>query len=357
MKIITISDRTQWEQYIDEHCVTTFMQSWAWGEFEAACGHEVFRFTVVDESRTVAALQAVLIRSKRGVFLYVPHGPIFHRELIPWSSWTSGSSDHFSLYLGVVEKIFVPIHRELLRIAHKHGCAFIRLNSTLPNHVHFEELLQQFGYRLAPIYLTSENAAVLTLTGQDQSQLLANMRKTTRYLIHKAEKEEVSIVADSSADTIREFMQLYEATTKREKFVGFGETYIKQEFEAFGKYDSAVILNAHHRAQNLATALIIFTKNSAFYHQGASNHPRVPAPYLLQWRAIQLAIERGCQYYNFWGTYIAGRTPKSWQGLSLFKFGFGTQTWSYLPTHDYPLNASYYLTHIYEHYVRLRRGV
>ncbi len=356
MKTIPITDRTQWEEFVNEHSLTTFMQSWAWGEFEISCDHQVFRFFVADEARVISAVQAILIKSKRGVFLYVPHGPILHRDLIAESSWTDTADSSLSQF-GVIEKTLKSIHRELLRIARQYNCSFVRVNSSLPKNTHLEELFLEFGYRTAPIYLTSENAAVLDLNNASSDQLLANMRKTTRYLIHKAEKEGVTVEIDTSGEKIQDFMKLYAVTTEREKFVGFGEDYIKSEFEAYGQHGNAVILNAYHRAENLATALILFTKHSAFYHQGASNHPKVPAPYLLQWRAIQLAIERGCKYYNFWGTYIPGRTPKSWQGLSLFKLGFGTRTWNYLSTYDYPLKSSYYLTNIYERYIRLKRGV
>lgn len=357
MKILHITDQTQWEGFIDENGITTFMQSWAWGEFETKSGNEVFRCMVEDENRIVAAVQIILVHSKRGTFLYIPHGPIFHRDLIPWSNWTDttySGPPHF----GAIEKIYKSIHRELLQIGDKHKCSFIRINSSLPKNSHFEELLQQFGYRIAPIYLASENAAVLSLAGQDTKTLLANMRKTTRYLIHKAEKEGVSVTVDQDGSQIAQFLKLYTVTTNREKFVGFSDRYIKNEFEAFGQYGNAVILNATYEGDTLASAILLFTKNSAFYHQGASNHPKVPAPYLLQWRAIQLALERGCRFYNFWGTYILGRTPKGWQGLSLFKTGFGTQIWNYVPTYDFPLKSTQYLlTSTYEHLLRLKRGV
>ncbi len=356
MKIDHIASRDLWEEFINAHSVTTFMQSWSWGDFEVSCGHDVYRFFVIDADGPIAAVQAILIRSKRGKFLYVPHGPILHQELMPWSRWTDSSNSEVPNF-GMVEKSLESVHRELVSIAHDHDCAFIRMNSSLPKNNYLEEMFHDFGYKDAPIYLTSENAAVLNLENQDEDRLMTNMRKTTRYLIHKAEKEQVTVTIDTSGESIADFMKLYDITTKRGKFIGFEENYIKREFEAFEKYDTAVIINAYHKAQNLASALILFTKSSAFYHQGASNHPKVPAPYLLQWRAIQLAIERGCNFYNFWGTYIPGRTPKTWQGLSLFKQGFGTQEWSYLPTYDYPLKLSYYLTNIYERYVRLKRGV
>lgn len=358
MKIVTITDRTEWEQFIDENAVTTFMQSWSWGEFEEQCAHEVHRIGVVDGDSLVAVTQSVLIRSKRGTFLYVPHGPVIRKDILPWSAWTSSESQRLdSPDYTLIDKIVGSTHHALVDYARTKHCAFIRVNSSLPNEPQFHTVFKNQGYRIAPIYLTSENAAVLSLVNKDADALLGAMRKTTRYLVHKAQKEQVTISVDTSSDSIEEFMKLYNLTTKREKFVGFGDEYIKKEFEAFGKYGNAVLLHAYHKAQILATALVLFTNNSAFYHQGASNHPKVPAPYLLQWQAIQLAIQRGCKYYNFWGTYIRGRTPKSWHGLSLFKSGFGTQIWSYLPTFDYPLNSFYYLTYLYEHYIRLRRGV
>lgn len=357
MKIISITDRTQWEQFIDENAVTTFMQSWSWGEFEEECSHEVFRIAVEEGDMIAAVVQLILIRAKRGTFLYVPHGPIIHKDLLPWSIWATDPQKPEIPNYASIKEVLHHIHHELVRIARTNDCAYIRINSSLPNHGQFRQIFEGQGYKLAPIYLTSENAAVLSLRGQTSDTLLGSMRKTTRYLIHKAEKEQVTVSVDTSGESIKEFMKLYSLTTEREKFVGFGDEYINKEFEAFGKYGNAVFLHAHHKAQNLATALILFTKNCAFYHQGASNHPKVPAPYLLQWHAIRLAIERGCDYYNFWGTYIPGRTPKSWHGLSLFKFGFGPQNWSYLPTYDYPLKPSYYLTNMYEHFVRLRRGV
>ena len=357
MKTIPITDRTEWENFIDEHAITTFMQSWSWGEFEERCAHRVFRWALKDGDSVVAVVQSILIRSKRGTFLYVPHGPIIRKDLLAWSAWTLDSPLPESPSYTKIEETFDHIHHELLQLAQAENCAFIRVNSSLPNQDPFRQMFERKGYKIAPIYLTSENAAVLPLLGQTPDTILSAMRKTTRYLIHKAEKEQVTVSVDTSGESIDEFMNLYTLTTEREKFVGFGDEYIKREFGAFGKYGDAVLLHAYHKAQNLATALILFTNNSAFYHQGASNHPKVPAPYLLQWRAIQLAIERGCKYYNFWGTYVPGRTPKSWRGLSLFKSGFGTQNWSYLPTYDYPLKPFYRLTHLYERFVRLKRGV
>lgn len=349
-----ITDVHLWEQFISSHCAVTFMQSWAWGEFEQSCGHEVYRFGVYDESHVLSAVvQAILLRSKRATFVFVPHGPILH------SKWIQiGPDGSYEIKKDkVMPEVVSTIHKELFSYASKSRCSFIRINSTLPQSSEMLQMFESLSYRKAPIYLTSENAAVLPLAGKNPEELLMHMRKTTRYLIHKAAKAEVSVDVDQTGKMLKDFMSLYEVTTEREKFSGFSEEYIKREFEAFQKYDDATFLTAYHDQKPLASALILFTKRGAFYHQGASNHSPIPAPYALQWKAIQIAIDRGCEYYNFWGTYIPGRTPKGWKGLSLFKSGFGTHTVSYLHTMDFVLKPVYYLTYLYETYLNFKRGV
>lgn len=354
MHITQISSREEWEAYMDVHAVTTFMQSWSWGEFEQSCGHEVGRLMVWDDtSRAVAALQYVILRSRRGTLLYVPHGPILRQDILPWSVWTTGISPDIQ----ILSPILDVICQKLQEIARSSSCHFIRLNSSLPKHQSLTDYFSSQGYIAAPIYLTSENAAVLSLELPDGASLLDSMRKTTRYLIKKAVKEGVTIDISRDRSAVERFMKLYRVTTAREKFVGFGERYIRSEFEAFERYEDALILHARHGAQDLASALIIFTNNSAFYHQGASNHPKVPAPYLLQYRAMELARHRGCKYYNLWGTYIPHRTPRGWQGLTLFKTGFTKLIWSYLPTMDLPISPLYHLTRMYEQFIRFSRGV
>ena len=75
------------------------------------------------------------------------------------------------------------------------------------------------------------------------------------------------------------------------------------------------------------------------------------------WEAIKEAKKRGCQYYNFWGIHQPGRTPKSWDGLTLFKQGFGGDQVNYLTTQDLILSPKYFLTYWYEKYLNWRRGV
>ena len=168
-------------------------------------------------------------------------------------------------------------------------------------------------------------------------------------------------------------MDLYHITADREQFTPYSDAYIKHEFEAFHSAGNAAIFNSgflnspkdamppefalEGASQNLAASLIIFSKSSGFYHQGASIHTKYPAAYLLQWHAILEAKRRGCKYYSFHGIHDPGRTPKSWNGLSLFKHGFGGFQVDYLYTQDFIISPMYALSYLSDRYLNLRRGV
>jgi lipid II:glycine glycyltransferase (peptidoglycan interpeptide bridge formation enzyme) len=233
----------------------------------------------------------------------------------------------------------------------------------------------------------AERVWVLPLTSEvlhkTDDELLASMRKTTRYLIRKAQRDGVTIEKRTDEKAVDDFWKIYQETAKREKFVPFSKKFIVDEFEAFNKSGNAVFLfgkvngmgvrvsktsevlpnessfltSEVKNGQNLASALIIFTKSTAFYHQGASIHSKIPVPYLLQWEAIKEAKKRGCSLYNFWGILQKGRTPKNWEGLTLFKTGFGGRQVDFVPTQDFIISKKYYLTQLYEKFLGWRRGV
>ena len=77
----------------------------------------------------------------------------------------------------------------------------------------------------------------------------------------------------------------------------------------------------------------------------------------MQWEAIKEAKRRGCTRYSFWGTLQPGRSPKSWGGLSLFKQGFGGFQTDYVPTQDYIVSWKYWISYVYELYLKHKRGV
>jgi len=84
-------------------------------------------------------------------------------------------------------------------------------------------------------------------------------------------------------------------------------------------------------------------------HGGSSGAYReAMAPYLLQWRAIELGKKFGCTYYDFYGI-----DEEKWPGVTRFKNGFGGRTINYPGTFDLIFDASWY--NVYKMVRRVRR--
>lgn len=353
--ISQISEKAIWDTFFNKNKSPSFLHSWEWGEFQHKLGHEVLRiglYQTNDQRPTsndlVLIAQIIKMRTKRGSFLFIPHGPIVEegRDLKD--------------YLAFLKEY-------LIKLAKKERFSFIRIAPSLEDNEENHKTFNDVGFKKAPIYIHSERMWVLPLE-KTEDELLSDMRKTTRYLIKKAQKDGVVIENRTDEKALHDFWEIYQHTAERERFTPFSKQFIEEEYNAFHKTDNAVFLFGKIAASQTndqrpttndyqAAALIVFTESTAFYHQGASIHSKIPVPYLLQWEAIKIAKKRGCKFYNFQGILHPGRTPKNWGGLTLFKQGFGGQQLDYVPTQDFSLSPSYHLTSMYEQILNWKRGV
>ena len=226
--------------------------------------------------------------------------------------------------------------------------------------------------RDAPIHVHPERAWILDIRPTEE-QLLGAMRKTTRYLIRKAIKDGVRIRSTRDAHELRIFYDLYLKTVRRQRFTPFSYSYIEKELESFGGVhgSEARIFFAEHQGEILATAIVVYTSWSGFYHHGAASlvRPKIPASYLLQWEALKEAKTRGCEYYNFWG--LAHKNPSTifdrcarlfrtlhpWEGITLFKTGFGGFEENYIHAQDFAVRPLYWVTYFIESVRRIKRGL
>jgi lipid II:glycine glycyltransferase (peptidoglycan interpeptide bridge formation enzyme) len=341
MNIQLITDQHRWDTFFNKEGSASFLQSWAWGELNAKQGYEVTRLGVTVENRLVGVAQVMLIKSKRATFLFVPHGPVVI---------STYSSD---LY----QKLLEELTEYLAVMAKKHDCSFIRISPQLTRNDANAQIYRSVGYQKSPIYMHAETMWVLPLN-KTEDELLAAMRKTTRYLIKRSDRDGVTVEMKKSADAIEDFWALYEETARREHFTPFSRRFIEREYDAFAADGNAAYFIGKADGKVLASALIVYTQSTAFYHQGASLHSQLPVPYALQWQSILEAKRRGCTSYNFWGITDPGRAPKAWAGLTMFKKGFGGHEVQYVYAQDYVINLpKYLLSSSYERLLALKRGI
>jgi lipid II:glycine glycyltransferase (peptidoglycan interpeptide bridge formation enzyme) len=175
MFIKDIIDQQVWNSFFSNNGSCSFLQSWEWGELEKSQGHQVYRLGIYDKDLATIAL-VIRIISKRGRFLLVPHGPIF-KIRNPKSE---------------IQKYLAKLKDWLIELAKKENCSFIRIAPILNNIEENKKIFADLGFQTAPIYMHAETTWVLPLD-RSEEELLSTMRKTTRYLIKKATKDNVVI--------------------------------------------------------------------------------------------------------------------------------------------------------------------
>ena len=228
-----IKDKKIWEDFLQECEEKTFLQSWNWGEFckilgnsaqgGSAVGGKIWRVGIYNnEQETTNSEQLIAtaffykIQAKRGTFIFLPHGPNLKRQA------TNNKQQVLEILFG-----------ELKKIAKEEKCDFIRIAPILENNEENIKIFKDLGLREAPIHIHPELTWELDITPPEE-EILVQMRKTTRYLIRQAQKnQKVKITKSQEADDLGKFDELNRKTVDRHHFVPFSLDYLKNEFLAF----------------------------------------------------------------------------------------------------------------------------
>jgi peptidoglycan pentaglycine glycine transferase (the first glycine) len=171
---------------------------------------------------------------------------------------------------------------------------------------------------------------VLDLEGSED-EWLSRMKPKTRYNIRLAEKK--GIVVNSWND-IDKFHQLMVATGDRDGFGVHSKEYYQAAHDLFAARGACELLVAEYDRVPLAALMVFAWGSRSWYLYGASTNierNRMPT-YLLQWRAMQWAAQKGCKAYDLWGVpdfseeilekQFEKHSDGLW-GVYRFKRGFG----------------------------------
>ena len=321
--IENIENKREWEDFVLAKLEANFLQSWYWGEFHKAIGKTINRTGFYEKERLVGVMQSVVEPARRGKHLTVPGGPI-----INWQD----------------KNLVNTFLRELKVIAKENNCVFIRVRPQLKSDESSKKIFKDLGFIKAPMHLHAELTSQLDIT-KPEEEIMTQMRKTTRYEVKKAIKENINIVTSSDSADIKKFYELQIQTAKRQKFVPFSYKYLSEQFKVFAENGNVLLYKAEFENKLLAQAFVIFYGKEAVYHYGASTDEGrlYPGAYLIQWEVIKEAKKRGMTRYNFWGVAPENKQNHRFSGLSLFKRGFGGEDFQYLPAQDLIINKPKYL--------------
>jgi lipid II:glycine glycyltransferase (peptidoglycan interpeptide bridge formation enzyme) len=171
--------------------------------------------------------------------------------------------------------------------------------------------------------------------------ILLEMKSKWRYNIGLAEKKGVTVRrADDGGLDI--FYALLSETAARDGIAVHGIEYYRTLFELSAEYVNREkcaasprpelsanpelrLYLAEHEGEVLAGIVVLIRGKNAVYLYGASSdHKRnLMAPYALQWKAMNDAIDAGCTEYDLFGIPPNDDPNHPMAGLYRFKTGFG----------------------------------
>ena len=309
------------------------LQSGFWGAFRRQLGWRARAFRCGYRGG-VFGLLVLVRRIAAGMELaYVPHGPQLSEPAVQPERFLLELAEALRPYLG---------RSLLLRYDLPWGVE--GLGNRPPS------LQSSGGLHRAPIDIQPPSTVILDLSGSEE-QLLAAMKSKTRYNIRLSAKKGVeisTIPAEQLESALSEWYGLYRETARRDRITLHEEAYYKSLFALAGSYGAGApqlfLLTARHDGQLLAGIIVALMGEGAWYLYGASSDRKrnLMPSYGLQWRAIRLAREQGCRFYDLFGIPPSDDPQHPMHGLFRFKTGFGGRVLNRLGCYDVALRPLSY---------------
>ena len=141
-------------------------------------------------------------------------------------------------------------------------------------------------------------------------------------------------------------ISFFASSARRDRITLHSENYYNRLFTLSSNYGVGAaelyLLTARHERELLAGIIVALKGQWAWYLYGASSDRKrnLMPSYVLQWRAILLAKERGCRWYDLFGIPPEDDPQHPMHGLFRFKTRFGGKVDNRLGCYDlrfYPL--------------------
>lgn len=314
------SDKIIFNRFVTENETGSFLQSWDWGEWQAALGRRVVRFKILDDSgNMMGAVQLVKMPLPlERYYLYAPYGPV--------------TDARFKL-------------QDLTDI-------ILELKSRFPDALFLRfEPKTAFNSQLSTGNLAVTKSANIqpgkTLNvdlSLEEETLLSAMHPKTRYNIRLAQKHGVRVEKDLVVTPghglyYQEAVRLIVETAERQDYKGHSKKYYENLVDFFARKNGMLgditlnIYKALYENRLLASGIMLDFGTTRTYLFGGSseNEKQVMAPYALHWQAMLDAKARGLKFYDFWGLETASGKAA---GFARFKAGFGGKVLEYSGAYD-----------------------
>ena len=347
MEFKEIKSRSLWNSFVESFSEkniprSTFMQSFEWVEFQRSIGNEAYTFGIIHNQKLIAAAASVIIKAKRGKYIYIRNGPV-----LDWSN-----------------KVLVEfLIKKIKDFAKTQKLWFIRLSPLIETGSEENNILKNFKGRPNPMNEIDALDTWILDARMSEEELLKIAKKKYRYEIRKAlstGENGLNLKTEITDNPLKvnDFYDILKNTIKRQKWNAYSLNYIKNEFEIFSKQNKATLVLVKKDNVNIAGGIFIHFANQSTYHYGASlsEFSNIPGAYRVIWEGLRLAKKRNMSFLNLWGIAPENQPNHPWNGLSKFKMKFPgfAQRWTH--SIDLPISLKYNLTNAFERIDKYRKG-
>ena len=228
------------------------------------------------------------------------------------------------------------------------------------------------------MHLAAEHTVMIDLC-KFEEELLAEMRRQTRYEVRRSEKLGITVSRERSEEIFREFHAVQAETARRQHFVPPSLKTLLAEREAFGEeidiYKAEIetekvpgggevamkeapsIIPKNRSKVPVAYGLIVKNGREGDYYEAASTelNRKLPGAYALLWQVMKDLKADGYERFNLWGIAPAGQPGHRYAGVTTFKTGFGGEIIEYVPAHDLVISNVKYLKDLVVETARKKR--
>lgn len=311
-RIIDISERERYDNFVRSHPKGHFLQTWEWGQVKKSMGWEPLPL-ILEENGEIRASLLILKRKlplpllKKCIF-YAPRGPVVDIES---------------------EELCRVLLEGVAKVAQAHKAIFLKIDPDVPRqNTAFEQILKNCGLVRNETGLDFEGVQPNFVFRLDitpsEIKLLEDMQSKTRYNIRLAGKKGVTVREACNEKDLESFYNILVETARRDKFLIRGFEYFKTIWENMVENGMARVFLAEHEGCPISGTLALWLGDKAWYLYGASSneHRNLMPNYLIQWEMIRWARRQGCTLYDFRG--VSGDLDESnpLYGLYRFKKGF-----------------------------------
>jgi peptidoglycan pentaglycine glycine transferase (the first glycine) len=323
---LTEEHQQQYSDFVAANSSGSFLQSWAWGEFQTEHGKTAIRYGVFDsDDNAPASLIATVqlfhtkVPKLPGSYLYAPYGPLVAAELL--NSGEESVREIIAALLGKIKTDFAKAW-------------FIRF-----------EPKDELPIDGKPSVHIQPGSTLITDLSISEEDLLAGMHPKTRYNIKVAAKHNIMVKQNlTNADAIA----LLTGTSKRQGYKSHPAAYYEQLLSYFSNNANAdcklQLYEAFDGEVCIASAIMVDHGTTRTYLFGGSDNSKrnLMAPYALHWQAISDAKANGQTTYDWWGAETAtGATP----GFVQFKLRWGGTQQFYAGARDIVMNSRWYFAY------------